>query len=250
MAMTSAVANLFVTNEEWASSPGAFARFSHRNDEASPSPPLHFDNVLYPTQPAFATMKSSDAHLPDGHTISPLQTHFDSSNASISTDEYMCTTTFTTFGPWSDSVDQDQPEHGQRRRSSASQFSHVHAVGRRRKSENAEPGSARAIYLEKNRKAASKCRGKQKRQQEELVETARDIERRNKALKTEVEFLKGDMRELMELVGRHMDCPDGRLRTYVQQEADRLASGGGGSAVADILSSKDSSCGRASPDKG
>lgn len=53
-------------------------------------------------------------------------------------------------------------------------------VGRRRGSDSAEPGSARAVYLEKNRKAASKCRSKQKRQQEELIETARDVERRNK----------------------------------------------------------------------
>jgi hypothetical protein len=98
-------------------------------------------------------------------------------------------------------------------------------MGRRRKSENVEPGSARAVYLEKNRKAASKCRTKQKKQQEELVETAKTVERKNKALKAEVELLKGDMRELMELVGRHTDCPDSRLKTYIQREADRLAAG-------------------------
>ena len=33
------------------------------------------------------------------------------------------------------------------------------------------------FYLEKNRKAANKCRSKQKQQQDELVETARDVER-------------------------------------------------------------------------
>ncbi|KAF2245347.1 hypothetical protein BU26DRAFT_382890, partial [Trematosphaeria pertusa] len=97
--------------------------------------------------------------------------------------------------------------------------------GRRRKSENVEPGSARAVYLEKNRKAASKCRNKQKKQQEELIETARDVERKNRALKAEVEVLKDGMRELMELVGRHTNCPDSRLSTYVQREADRLAAG-------------------------
>ena len=96
-------------------------------------------------------------------------------------------------------------------------------VGRRRGSEYAEPGSARAIYLEKNRKAASKCRSKQKRQQEELVEAARDVERRNKKLKAEVESLKSGMRDLMELVGQHTNCPDARLKLYLQREADRLA---------------------------
>ncbi|KAF2028369.1 hypothetical protein EK21DRAFT_49002, partial [Setomelanomma holmii] len=88
-----------------------------------------------------------------------------------------------------------------------------------------EVGSARAVYLEKNRKAASKCRSKQKRQQEDLVEEARDVERRNRALKAEVELLKGGMRELMDIVGQHTHCSDSRLKLYVQREADRLATG-------------------------
>jgi cyclic AMP-dependent transcription factor ATF-2 len=99
-------------------------------------------------------------------------------------------------------------------------------VGRRRGSEYAEPGSARAVYLEKNRKAASKCRSKQKRQQEELVKTARDVERRNKILKAEVAILKSGMQDLMQLIGHHTKCPDTRLRLYLQREADRLAVGG------------------------
>lgn len=99
-------------------------------------------------------------------------------------------------------------------------------VGRRRGSKFAEPGSARAIYLENNRKAASKCRGKQKQQQEELVEKAREVERLNKILKAEVEILKSGVRDLMELVGQHSNCPDARLRLYLQLEADRLATGG------------------------
>jgi cyclic AMP-dependent transcription factor ATF-2 len=87
--------------------------------------------------------------------------------------------------------------------------------GRRRGSEYAEPGSARAIYLEKNRKAASKCRSKQKRQREKLVETAREVERQNKILKAEVKILQNGMRDLMELVGRHSECPDARIKLYV-----------------------------------
>lgn len=60
-------------------------------------------------------------------------------------------------------------------------------------------------------------------QQEELVEHARAAERRNKQLRAEVDYLRGGMRELMEMVGQHSKCPDGRLRDYVQQKADRLA---------------------------
>ncbi|KAL5114878.1 hypothetical protein ACEQ8H_007256 [Pleosporales sp. CAS-2024a] len=100
-------------------------------------------------------------------------------------------------------------------------------VGRKRKVQDMEADSAaRYTYLEKNRKAASKCRSKQRRQQEELVEQARDYERKNKCLKAEVALLQEGMRELMQVVGQHCDCPDSRLRRYVQLEADRLANVG------------------------
>lgn len=93
---------------------------------------------------------------------------------------------------------------------------------RGRRSSFVEPGSARAVYLEKNRHAARKCRTKQKKHQEVLVEAARDMERKNKQLKAEVEFLRGDMRDLMGLIFQHGSCPDQRLSRYVQREADRL----------------------------
>ncbi|KAH7385502.1 hypothetical protein DE146DRAFT_208949 [Phaeosphaeria sp. MPI-PUGE-AT-0046c] len=98
-------------------------------------------------------------------------------------------------------------------------------VGRKRKMEDAEPGSERAIYLEKNRKAASKCRGKQRKQQEDLVERARGIQQRNKCLKAEVAMLQHGLRVLMEIAGHHHDCPDSRLAIYLQRGADRLAAG-------------------------
>lgn len=99
-------------------------------------------------------------------------------------------------------------------------------VGRRRESEYVASGSVRAVYLEKNRNAASKCRSKQKRQQKELVEAARAVQVRNKMLKIEVETLKGSMRELLELVGQHLDCPDAGLRVYIQRKVSKLVVGG------------------------
>jgi hypothetical protein len=98
-------------------------------------------------------------------------------------------------------------------------------VGRKRKMEEAEPGSERAIYLEKNRQAASKCRNKQKRQQEDLVEQAREVQTRNKCLKAEMDLLQHELRVYMEYAGHHHQCPDSRLAIYLQREADRLASG-------------------------
>ena len=97
--------------------------------------------------------------------------------------------------------------------------------GRKPTAEGLELDSARATYLEKNRKAASKCRSKQKRQQDDLIEEARDIQRKNKCLKAEVAMLQGGMRELMDLVGQHNACSDTRLQQYVQRQADRLAAG-------------------------
>lgn len=95
---------------------------------------------------------------------------------------------------------------------------------KRRRSEYAEPGSARAIYLEKNRKAASKCRSKQKMEQEALVERARDSERSNRILKAEVHMLQTELRDLKEYAGRHANCWDPRIAIYLQRLADRLAS--------------------------
>jgi cyclic AMP-dependent transcription factor ATF-2 len=97
---------------------------------------------------------------------------------------------------------------------------------KRRRSEYAEPGSARAIYLEKNRKAASKCRSKQKMEQEALVEKARDYERTNRVLKAEVELLQAELRGIKDIVGQHANCPDRRMTQYLQREADRLAAAG------------------------
>lgn len=98
-------------------------------------------------------------------------------------------------------------------------------VGRKRKMEQAEPGSDRAIYLEKNRQAASKCRNKQKRQQDHLVDQAREFQVRNKCLKAEVDLLQHELRVYMEYAGHHHQCLDTRLAIYLQREADRLSSG-------------------------
>lgn len=169
-------------------------------------------------------------------TISPLETRFDidhespGSDSRYSFDSQIHHGGAPAFATFTNSTD---PLSSKRRCDSLQSNYAAHSptmphaqVGRRRGSEYAEPGSARAIYLEKNRKAASKCRGKQKRQQEELVEAARDVERRNKILKAEVEILKSGMQDLMQLVGQHTECPDTRLKQYLQREADRLAMGG------------------------
>jgi hypothetical protein len=162
--------------------------------------------------------------------VSPPQPHFDPSD--ISPQSYSSSTFDLPNAHQSTHMagGQQVPSH---HGSSSSQTSHdsyppsieQQSVGRKRKSESLELGSARAVYLEKNRKAASKCRNKQKRQQEDLVEETRNIELRNRLLKAEVEMLRANLRQLMDIVGLHSNCADSRLKLYVQREANRLATG-------------------------
>jgi hypothetical protein len=173
------------------------------------------------------------AYKQDTQTIAPQQMRFEPDESSPAS--YKSSTSDPRHSMSTNSTDDtgnsQQTDFG--RGSISSQTSHEpqspstkqHSAGRRRKTEHVDPGSARATYLEKNRRAASKCRTKQKRQQEDLVEQAREFERRNKLLNAEVAMLQDDVRGLMEIVGQHTDCPDTRLRRYVQREADRLATG-------------------------
>lgn len=169
-------------------------------------------------------------------TISLLDTRLDVDYASPSSDSKFAfdsqmhrvgSSSFTTFTDDTDLV--SSKRHCDRLQSNFRAHSPTRSqaqVSRRRGSEYAEPGSARADHLEKKRKAASKRRSKQKQQQEDLVETARDVGRRNKILKAEVAILKSGMQNLMQLVSQHTECPDTRLRLCSQREADRLAARG------------------------
>ncbi|KAF2821020.1 hypothetical protein CC86DRAFT_373929 [Ophiobolus disseminans] len=189
----------------------------------------HYRSMAYAVPSTFTAANAM--RQPCSTTLSPLQTHFDPSHTS--TNQHSSTVSDNLRAPLStpvssstssDQVPYGRPDTGVRTRTdSHSQIPKKSSGGRRRNSESVEVGSARDIYLEKNRRAASKCRNKQKRQQEDLVEEVREKERRNKLLKGEVEMLRGGLHELMEIVGQHANCPDSRLTLYVQREADRLA---------------------------
>jgi cyclic AMP-dependent transcription factor ATF-2 len=190
--------------------------------------PTSFDSHMLYSRPTFIATGAAPQNQ-DVATISPSQTRYAANNSSPqSHTNSMFDISHSPnneegqlMGP-PGSLRTDSARSSQDSgRSSTSQRS----TGRKRKSEIVEDGTPRAIYLEKNRKAASKCRSKQKQQQEDLVEEARTHERRNKLLKAEVDMLQHGLRDLMEIVGQHTNCPDSRLSTYVQREADRLAAG-------------------------
>ncbi|KAH7072221.1 hypothetical protein BKA63DRAFT_517134 [Paraphoma chrysanthemicola] len=204
------------------------------NTSTPTAPSVYGTSPLYSQPPTF-TAANATAHSQDMATIAPLQTRVDEEAASVRSKNNISFERLPLAPGPSHFIEYTSNElQGSRRQpSSSSQNSEDDHIptqkhpgfGRRRRSEFAVIGSARAIYLEKNRKAASKCRSKQKRQQENLVEEARGVERKNRALKVEVEMLKSGMRELMDIVGQHTHCSDSRLKLYVQREADRLATG-------------------------
>jgi hypothetical protein len=205
--------------------------FAEFDTQPSPQKAPHrvFGEATY-SSPAMFTASNAHTGADGPATISPLHTCFDvdytspSSESKFSFDSQMQragSSNFTTFTDDTDLLSSKRDcDNLQSNSGAQSPRMSQPLVGRRRGSEYAEPGSARAVYLEKNRKAASKCRSKQKCQQEELVETARDVERRNKILKAEVAILKSRVQDLMQLVGQHTKCPDTRLRLYLQREAD------------------------------
>ncbi|KAF2450413.1 hypothetical protein P171DRAFT_426797 [Karstenula rhodostoma CBS 690.94] len=226
----------------------------HQNFSSGASSAAPFaGGSLHPPRTSFTATNADDMHMRDTLVtswMSPMQMHFNGDagpfesydKGKLSADDHAYSATSSSPTQWSYTMNRDAPMDKRRRESIRSQIDSAPCpTGRRRTFEKAEPGSARAVYLEKNRHAASKCRTKQKRQQEDLVETARNVERKNKVLKSEVELLKSDLRDLMELVGKHNECPDGRLRRYLQLEADRLSTQGNRSTAAELLSPKGSS---------
>lgn len=224
-----------LNDHEFRNNPTAGSSCNDFRTQSSRNGTLGVSTAGLQSSPAMFTASNAQMAPYDSATVSPMDTRFNvdhaspGSDAKLSFDGQMYHTDPSNHAVF---VNETDPLSTKRRCDSLQSNFESHSpimpqtqVGRRRGSEYAEPGSARAIYLEKNRKAASKCRSKQKRQQEELVEAAREAERRNKILKAEVEILRGGMRDLMELVGQHSDCPDARLKLYVQREADRLATG-------------------------
>lgn len=235
--------------------PTVTSAFEHPNGLSHPCSYIPFGGEpVYSEQSSFTVANATRLKTEDPDLVPSPQTCFDgeppayNSNIRFTPDGGTPSTLYpsSSFDQWSDSTEQhlSAKNAAARRDSARSDDSSVpYTIGRRRTSECIEPGSVRAVYLEKNRKAANKCRAKQKKQQEDLVEAARDMERKNRVLKSEVEFLKSDLRELMEIVATHNRCPDTRLTSYVQLEADRLAARGNQTPIVELLSPKGCSSG-------
>ncbi|RAR06581.1 cyclic amp-dependent transcription factor atf-2 isoform x1 [Stemphylium lycopersici] len=175
----------------------------------SQSPPAIINPAAL-SNPMFTPMNSAARVHDPAATISPSQTHFDTNVSPSAISESEQSRRDSMYSREEDSkwrISRPQP-----------------IKGRKRTTEHIEPGSARAIYLEKNRKAASKCRKKQKAEQEALAEKSRDCDATNRLLRAEKQMLQNEVQELKALLGQHVDCPDQRIARWLQMEADRLAS--------------------------
>lgn len=207
----------------------SFVSQPHTNADPTSTPSI---NPVALSTPTFTPANRTTGYYDSTSTISPSQSHFDTSNSASPVSFPVPSRRDSLYPKEGGSLYPPGDETPSRRPSTATNTTTtpttttttMGSTRRRRNSEYVEPGSARAIYLEKNRRAASKCRSKQKHEQEQLVERSRQYERKNRMLKAEVDMLQAEVRALKDLLGQHAHCPDQRIAQYLQMEASRLAS--------------------------
>ncbi|USP74000.1 hypothetical protein yc1106_01274 [Curvularia clavata] len=189
---------------EWNSTPWSIVQQGPQKVLASQPPitpnPIPTANVnpIVLSAPVSTPANQTTGYHDSPSSTSPSKSHFDTSSSAspISQDIY----------PHRDSLYQGEDASSQQSSSittpaAVTAFSSgISTTHRRRNTEYVEPGSARAIYLEKNRRAASKCRSKQKHEQELLVERSRLFERKNRLLKADRDLLQAEVRALKDLL--------------------------------------------------
>ncbi len=77
-------------------------------------------------------------------------------------------------------------------------------------------------FLERNRVAASKCRQKKKQRNSELEVSCRKAAQTHRSLVSAIAMLKDEVLTLKGEMLKHTDCDCGRIRTYLNMQADQL----------------------------
>lgn len=103
--------------------------------------------------------------------------------------------------------------------------------GRGRKRQPPTSDGKRAVQMEKNRKAAERCRKKKKAFIEDLQSRAKQEEEKRTMLKAQVEHLEKVILSLKEEMVNHNACEDGRIRSYLLSHLQRQMKNGGASVV-------------------
>jgi hypothetical protein len=106
----------------------------------------------------------------------------------------------------------------------------VHS-GRGRKRQPPTSDGKRAAQMEKNRKAAERCRKKKKAFIEDLQSRAKQEEEKRTMLKAQVEHLEKVVLSLKEEMVNHNACEDGRIRGYLLSHVQRQIKDGGPKVV-------------------
>jgi len=102
----------------------------------------------------------------------------------------------------------------------------VHS-GRGRKRQPLASDEKRAVQMEKNRKAAERCRKKKKAFIEDLQSRAKQEEEKRTMLKAQVEHLEKIVLSLKEEMVNHNACEDGRIGGYLLSHVQRQMKEGG-----------------------
>ncbi|KAG0092873.1 Cyclic AMP-dependent transcription factor ATF-7 [Podila epicladia] len=98
------------------------------------------------------------------------------------------------------------------------------AKSRKRKTEQLSPEAKRQRFLERNRKAASKCREKKRLQTLQIINDADTITARNQELHENLAELEEEVRRLKNLILRHRDCGCDVIQKFVQSFDDGRSS--------------------------
>ncbi|KAG0021552.1 hypothetical protein BGZ82_011299 [Podila clonocystis] len=95
------------------------------------------------------------------------------------------------------------------------------AKSRKRKTEQLSPEAKRQRFLERNRKAASKCREKKRLQTLQIINDADAITARNQELHESLAELEEEVRRLKNQILGHRDCGCDVIQKFADPEDDR-----------------------------
>lgn len=115
------------------------------------------------------------------------------------------------------------------------------AKSRKRKTEQLSPEAKRQRFLERNRKAASKCREKKRLQTLQIINDADTITARNQELHENLAELEEEVRRLKNLILGHRDCGCDVIQKFVQSFDDGRSSSSSSSSFEYPSSSNSSS---------
>ena len=132
-------------------------------------------------------------------------------------DSSTTTTTNSSQTPISDFSSETTPEIEARRNATYEEEVLKHERRRKRKIEKLTPEEKRRLYLERNKKAATKCRQRKKQWMEEMAEKVKILTKENAELIEQLQQLKAESEEYKEFLMAHKQCNCYKIQNYLQE---------------------------------